>query len=163
MQASDAILQAYDFSQMVLTSYLSDFTDAELLTRSNPGGNHVAWQLGHLISSEIQLLESIVPGHTITLPEKFAENHSKENIQSDDASDFLTKDEYLTLFANVKNATFKALTTQSAEDLMKPAPDFLQSMCPNVGGVFVLIATHAMMHAGQLVPIRRSLNKPIVI
>lgn len=163
MDAREAIEQAYGFSQMVLTTYVNDLTDSELLTRPSKDCNHVAWQLGHLISSEIQLLESIVPGHSVSLPEGFAEKHSKENKDSDAASDFVSKDEYLRLFGEVKEATFAALSSQSVEDLAQPAPEFLASMCPNRGGVFILIATHAMMHVGQFVPVRRQLGKPVVI
>jgi hypothetical protein len=163
MDARTPIEQAYGFSQMVLSSYVNDLTDAELLTRPGEGCNHIAWQLGHLIASEIQLLESIVPGHAVTLPEGFAAKHSKENIDSDDPSDFATKDEYLRLFNEVKEATFAALQSQTAADLAQPAPEFLASMCPNRCGVFVLIATHAMMHVGQFVPVRRKLGKPVVI
>lgn len=163
MDARTAIEQAYGFSEMVLTSYVNDFTDAELLTRPGKDCNHVAWQLGHLICSEVQLLESIVPGHAVTLPEGFVEKHSKENKDSDTASDFTTVAEYLRLFGELKKATFAALSTQTADDLAEPAPEFLASMCPNRCAVFILIATHAMMHVGQFVPVRRQLGKPIVI
>lgn len=163
MDAKVAIEQTYGFSQMVLTSYVNDLTDAELLTRPGKDCNHVAWQLGHLITSEIQLLESIAPGHGVSLPEGFAEKHSKENKDSDTASDFASKDEYLRLFGEIKEATFAALSEQSDEDMAQPAPEFLESMCPNRCGVFVLIANHAMMHVGQFVPVRRQLGKPVVI
>lgn len=163
MHAKDAIQNAYGFSQMVLSSYVSDLTDEELLTRPCDGCNHVAWQLGHLIASECGLLSSVAPGFAIELPEGFAEKHGKENAGSDAPSDFLGKDEYMALFAKLKEANEKALEAQSDEDLEKDAPEHLQQICPNVGGVFVLIATHAMMHVGQFVPVRRMLGKPVLI
>lgn len=162
MHGKDAIKNAYEFSQMVLSSYVGDLSDAELLTRPE-GCNHVAWQLGHLISSEGGLLESIAPGKSASLPEGFAEKHSKETTSSDNAADFATREEYMELFGKIKEATFAALDAQSDEDLAAPAPEHLQGICPNVGGVFVLIATHAMMHVGQFVPVRRALGKPVVI
>ena len=67
------------------------------------------------------------------------------------------------LWGKVKAATFAALDGMSDEDLDKPAPEELQSFCPTVGSTFVLIGTHPMMHAGQMVPIRRKLEKPIVM
>lgn len=163
MDAKAVIEQVYGFSQMVLTGYVNDLTDQELLSRPCDGCNHVAWQLGHLIASEVQLLESVVPGAGISLPEGFAEKHSKENKDSDKAEDFATKDEYLSLFGQIKDATFAALAGQTDDDLAQPAPEFLQSMCADRCGVFVLIANHAMMHVGQFVPVRRQLGKPIVI
>ncbi|MCS7468268.1 DinB family protein [Stieleria sp. ICT_E10.1] len=163
MHGKDAIRSAYQLSRMITTSYVSDLTDEELLTRPAKGCNHVAWQLGHLISAECGLLNSIAPGFAIELPEGFAEKHGKENTTSDDPSDFATKDEYLAYFQQLQEAAFKALDAQSDEDLAKDAPEHLRQICPTVGGVFVLIATHPMMHAGQFVPVRRVLDKPVLI
>lgn len=163
MHGKDAIRSAYEVSRMVLSSYAGDLSDQELLMRPGEGCNHLAWQLGHLISSERQLLDSVAPGFSAALPEGFAEKHGKENTSSDNPDDFLSRDEYLALFAENKEATFKALDAQSDEDLAKPAPEFLQQICPNVGAVFILIATHPMMHAGQFVPVRRKTGKPVLI
>ncbi|EMI45872.1 DinB family protein [Rhodopirellula sp. SWK7] len=163
MNAFDILKQTYSTSQMVLTSYVSDLTGAELLTRPGEGCNHIAWQLGHLIVSEGSLLDSIIPGHSITLPEGFAENHSRENVASDDASQFATTEEYLALFAQLKEATFAAIDSLSVEDLDKPAPEHLAKMFPTLGSILVLVTTHPMMHVGQVVPVRRKLGKPIVI
>lgn len=163
MHGKDAIRNAYELSQMVLTSYVNDLSDEELLSRPAEGCNHIAWQLGHLISSECGLLDAAAPGFSIELPEGFAEKHGKENTSSDDAADFCSKDEYLGYFTKLKEATFKGLDAQTDEDLAKAAPEHFQSICPNMGGLFVLIATHAMMHVGQMVPVRRKLGKPIVI
>ncbi len=145
-----------------MNSYLSDLTDAELLTRPDEKCNHVAWQLGHLIASECQLLEMVSQGESAELPEGFADQHSKETAGLDDASKFYTKQEYLDLFEKVHAATLEALGKYSDEDLDKPGPEKFAEMFPTVGHVFVLIATHGMMHAGQIVPVRRKLGKPIL-
>ncbi|MCO8120383.1 DinB family protein [Stieleria sp. TO1_6] len=163
MHAKDAICNAYDLSRMVLTSYVNDLTDEELLKRPAEGCNSIAWQLGHLIVAEGGLLSGVAPGYSIDLPEGFAEKHSTENKSSDDPNDFLGKDEYLAYFEKLKVATAAALDAQSDDDLDKDPPEHLKQICPNVGGVFMLIATHPMMHVGQFVPVRRMLNKPIVI
>ena len=163
MNAKDAIKQAYELSQMVLNSYVADFTDEELLQRPAGSCNHIAWQLGHLITSECNLLNMVAPGAAPELPVGFADNHNKETCGNNELSDFCTKDQYLELYGQAKAATFAALDAMSEEDLAKEAPEDLRSICPNVGGVFMLISTHPMMHAGQFVPVRRNLNKPIVI
>ena len=61
MNAKDAIRDTLSLSHMVLTKYLDDLTDADLMRRPGPGCNHIAWQLGHLISSECWLLNVIRP------------------------------------------------------------------------------------------------------
>ena len=62
MNAKDAFKLSMDMSDFVLKTYVSDLTDGELLTHAVKGVNHLAWQLGHLISSEQQLLSAICPG-----------------------------------------------------------------------------------------------------
>lgn len=163
MNTKDAIKQTYGFSQMVLNGYIGDFADEDLMQRPADGCNHLAWQLGHLISSEGNLLNMIAPDSAIALPDGFADAHGKENASSDDASQFHTKAEYLDLFAKSQAATFAALDGMSDEDLDKPGPEEMQGFCPTVGSMFVLIGTHVMMHVGQIVPVRRRLDKPIVM
>ncbi len=163
MDAKDAIRSSANFSSMVLNSYISDLDDADLMRRPGAGCNHLAWQLGHLISSEVQLLEMVAPGKGAELPEGFAEAHSKDNSQSDDPAAFHTKGEYQALFEKVRSATMAALDACPASDLDNPSPESFRDFCPTVGDMYVLIATHPMMHAGQFVIVRRQLDKPILM
>ena len=163
MNTQEAIGTTLQTSSMILSSYLGDLSDADLLTRPTEGCNHLAWQLGHLISSECSLLEMVCPGAAAELPEGFAEKHSKETIGLDDPAKFCTKQEYLDLFDKVHAATLAALGKMSDDDLDQPGPEHFAEMFPTVGHLFVLIATHGMMHAGQIVPVRRKLGKPVVI
>jgi hypothetical protein len=163
MKCHDAIKATLGTSNMVLTRYVSDLTDAELLQRPGPGCNHLAWQLGHLISSESGLLNSIQPGAGPELPAGFAQKHGKENVASDNPADFCTRQEYLDLAEQMHAATLKLLDTFSEADLDRPGPEHFRKMFPTVGSIFLLIATHPMMHAGQFVPVRRALGKPVVI
>lgn len=162
MKAQEVLKTNHDMSTMVLKSYISDLSDAELMSRPGPGCNHIAYQLGHLIASECHLLESVVPGAAAKLPDGFAEKHSKENAHCDDAAQFFSKDEYLEQLDRVQAATTAALDKITDTQLDAPAPDEFISWCPTVGAMFVIITTHRMMHVGQFVPIRRALNKPIL-
>ena len=84
MQTKDAIRATMDLSSMVFKGYLNDLDDSQLLARPGEGCNHLAWQVGHLIASEVSLLDSICPGKAAELPAGFAEAHSKETATSDD-------------------------------------------------------------------------------
>lgn len=163
MNAQEARKRAAKTSDMVIASYSGDLSDAELLPRPGPGCNHLAWQLGHLIASECQLLSSVCPGAAPELPPGFAENHAKEAAASDDPSQFCTLAEYQQLQAKVREATAAAIDTLSAEDLDQPGPEHMRDFCPTVGDLLMLVAMHPMMHAGQFVPARRALGKPVVI
>lgn len=163
MNARDAIRAAAQTSTMVLKTYVADLSDADLMLRPGPGCNHLAWQLGHLISSECALLEMVQPGAAAKLPEGFSDKHKKEHAGSDDPAQFCTKQEYLDLMDQVQAATFAALEKVSESDLDQPGPEAFRSMFPTKGHVYLLIATHQLMHAGQFVPVRRKLGKPVVI
>lgn len=163
MNTHDAIKSSMDLSLFVLQQYVSDLTDAELLQRPAPGCNHLAWQLGHLISSEAGLLNSVCPGKAVELPAGFAEQHSKEQAGNDDPKAFCTKQEYLDLFTQVRQATLAALNSLSDSDLDQPAPEHLRKMFPTVGAVVTLVGVHPLMHAGQFVVARRQLGKPVLI
>ena len=162
MQSKDAIRAAMDISFTVFKGYLSDLDDAEMMCRPGPGCNHLAWQCGHLTAAEVRLLESICPGKAAELPAGLAEAHSKETAGSDDASQFLSKDEYLGLMDQVRESTLAALDELSDDELDVPSPESFRSFCPTVGHMLILIGTHPMMHAGQIVPVRRQLDKPVM-
>ena len=163
MNVQAAIRSSATLSDTVLKSYISDVDDSELMTRPGEGCNHLAWQLGHLIASEVQLLEGIAPGKAIELPEGFVEAHSKEKTGDDDASHFMSKQEYIDLYDRVRKASIAALDGASDDDLEAPAPESMRAFCPTVGDMYILIASHPMMHAGQFAVARRKLSKPILM
>lgn len=163
MNAKDVIRSTAGVSSMILQTYVGDLEDAELMQRPAEGCNHLAWQLGHLISAECDLLNSIQPGAAAELPEGFAEKHSKETVAENDPAKFCTKQEYLDLMEKVRSATLAAIETMDESELEKPAPEHFRKMFPTAGHVLILIATHQLMHAGQFVPVRRALGKPITI
>jgi hypothetical protein len=163
MNAKDVLRSTMALSQTVITKYVDDLTDAEILQRPGPGCNHVAWALGHLIASEVGLLSGICPGKAAELPAGFTEKHDKKNAASDNPADFLSCRGYLDLFAQVRTATLAAMDQMSDAELDEPGPEHFRKMLPTKGHVLMLIGTHPMMHAGQFVPLRRRLGKPVVI
>lgn len=162
MNSKDAIKAAMELSSMVYKGYLADLDDAEMLQRPAEGCNHFAYQTGHLIASEVGLLESICPGKAAALPDGFAEAHSKDAAASDDAKQFHSRDEYMTLWEDVRASTVAALDGLSDDDLDADSPEHMRNFCPTVGHMFVLIGTHPLMHAGQAVPLRRQTGKPVL-
>jgi uncharacterized damage-inducible protein DinB len=163
MNTKAAIRANMDLGLMVLNTYISDLSDADLLRRPGPGCNHLAWQLGHLINSEAFLLNMVCPGQAATLPEGFAAQHAKEASASDDPAKFRTKQEYVDLFQRVRASTLAALEKLSDADLDRPSPESFRERFPTVGHMLTLIASHPTMHAGQFVVVRRLLGKPVLI
>lgn len=160
MNARDAIKASYAMPDSICKSYLGDLSDSDLLTRPVPGANHIAWQLGHLLSAEHMFVDAVCPGVMPKLPAGFAEKHNKDTATSDNPKDFYKKDEYMKVLDDVRAATLKALDTVKESDLDNPGPEKYRDFCPTVASVFLMQPTHWMMHAGQWAVVRRKLGKP---
>ncbi len=162
MTAKDVIKNTISTCHEVLMAYLSDLNDADLMVRSVPGANHIAWQLGHLVSSEHQMMADA--GFDMPdLPDGFAESHTPETSKSDDPGKFHTKDQYLQWMQQQRDATMSTLETIPEAGLDKQTPESMKEYAPNVAAVFNIIGIHAMMHGAQFVPVRRKLGKPVLI
>ena len=55
-----------------------------------------------------------------------------------------------------------ALAATPETDLDQPSPEPMREYAPTIGVVFNLVGMHMMMHAGQFVPVRRKLGKPVL-
>lgn len=162
MTPKDVIKNSIDMGHEVLTTYLSDLSDADLMVRPVPEANHLAWQLGHLIVSEHQMLAEA--GYKMPdLPEGVVESYTKETSASNDPAKFHKKEQYLAWLAHQRAGTLAALAATPEKDLDKPSPESMRGYAPTVGVMFNLVGIHEMMHAAQFVAVRRKLGKPVLI
>ena len=160
MNSVDLLRRTIEFSNSVCSAYLSDLTDEELMMRPVEGANHIAWQLGHLIVSEHNLINIVCPGSMPDLPDGFENQYESEHSASDSPSDFHSKDQFFAAFAEQRNATLSALDQLSPDELMAPAPNNIHDLCQTVAEVFALQGQHWLMHGGQWAILRRKLGKP---
>src|SRR6185295_10698064 len=107
MDLKQAIRGSLTQSDFIVNGYLADLTPKEMMARSCPGVNHIAWQLGHLIQSERYLVNQAFPGKVDSLPEGFEARHKKDTAGVDDAGRFLSKDEYLNIAKQVRGQTLR--------------------------------------------------------
>lgn len=162
MNSKQAFRSSMNVSDFLVYRYLEDITPEELLARPAPGANHIAWQLGHLISAERNLVEAAAPGSMPELPAGFADRHKKEKAASDNRADYLSKDEYLRLAKEIRAATLRALERLSEADLDKPATGRVPPFVKCAGDCFATIGPHWSLHAGQWVVLRRKLGRPVM-
>jgi uncharacterized damage-inducible protein DinB len=159
LTVKDMIRNQFVFGDMLIQTYLGDLSDADLIVRSVPGANHIAWQMGHLISSSQNILKAL--GHeSDPLPTGFTEAHAKETASCDDSARFPTKAEYLRLHGLMLAAMNSALDKTPDSVLEEPGPESMREYAPTKAATFMLLGNHMAMHAGQFVPIRRKLGKP---
>jgi hypothetical protein len=157
----ELIRQGFARSQMVTNMLLGDLEDADLLVRPVPGANHIAWQMGHVITACRHFGEMIKPGCMPPLPDGFAEKYTKDTSSSDNPDDFVSKDEYLRLIDQQRQAMLSLLDQLADDELEAGADESLKSICQTVGDVFGLAADHEMMHSGQYSTVRRKLGKAV--
>ncbi len=147
----------------LLKMELADFTDAEMLCRPVPKANHALWQLGHLVNSEVTLMNAAVPGSVPALPEDFAQRFGHDMTGCDDAAKFgYNKQQLLDLYAKVRQASIQWIKTAKLPELDKPGPEKYLRLVPTLGHLAMLIPGHANMHIGQIQVIRRALGKPVL-
>lgn len=158
--AASIIKSSLDSSAFCINAYLADLSDADLMVRPVPGINHIAWQLGHLIVSEYELINQVCPNSMPALPEGFAARYSKESAGIDDASKFDKKETFLRLMNEQREGTVAALSKVSDAELERESPEAIRNYAPTVGATFALIGSHWMMHSGQWVVVRRKLGRP---
>lgn len=159
MNVHEALRGAIAGADSITTAYLNDLNDADLMVRPVLGVNHIAWQLGHLIAAENDMVGQTCPGAMPALPAGFAEKYTNDTAASDDPKAFLRKDDYLRLYRQQREATLKALDSLTEADFDRPAPERFRHFVPTIGGIFNMQATHWLMHAGQWAVVRRKLGR----
>jgi len=158
MDARGVLRLVMEYGDMVTRAYVEDLSDADLLVRSVPASNHIAWQLGHMIAGTAHMLAEL--GHKApALPEGFQAAYGKDTAASDDPAQFATKATYLALMEEVKAACLAAIDATPESALDQPAPESMREYAPTVASVLCLLGGHWLMHVGQFVPIRRKLGK----
>ncbi len=163
MNACKVVETALTSTQGLPNWYVGDLSDADLLIRPVPGANHIAWQFGHLIASEIHLVkEQFSNAPYPELPAGFAEQHSKETAAQESPKGFLGKAQYLELFNKVREATKAVAAKLSDADLDRATTGKMAEFAPTLAAWFLLVSNHTLMHAGQFTVVRRKLGKPIV-
>jgi hypothetical protein len=159
MNAKQVLRQLVESCDFLVRAYVGDLSDADLLVRSVPGTNHIAWQLGHMIGGTAKMLREM--GHKgPVLPAGFAEGYTKDTAGIDDPSRFATKEQYLALLDQAKAAILAAIDATPDAALDQPGPETMREYAPTVMSALMLQGTHWLMHAGQFVPIRRKLGRP---
>ncbi|WP_435016383.1 DinB family protein [Tundrisphaera sp. TA3] len=164
MDAKVPCRQTLQGSDMFVGMYLKDLSDEDILIKPLPGMNPIAWQLGHLISVERMILETIQPGSSPALPEGFDAAHGKGKGQAEPPAGFSTLAEYQALWKAQRDATLALLEAQSDADLDKPNPvERLRHRATTLAELFNFIGLHTMLHVGQFVAVRRAKERPIAL
>jgi hypothetical protein len=146
----------------MLTQFLGDLSDDDVLVRPVPAANNIAWQVGHLIAIEA-MLRDMLPGATYPeVPAGLNACADGKTAKTAPPGGYLKKAEYVDWFKKVRSATIANVDRLSEADLDKPTPGDFAAWAPTLGALLVLTANHTLMHGGQFSVVRRALNKPVL-
>lgn len=162
MTGTEVLKAALTSTQFAFNMYLGDLSDADILVRPVPSANNIAWQLGHLITSEAWLLKEL-PGATYPETGLALSDYGKETAQSGPKGGYLTKAQYLDAFTKVRAASIANVARLNDADLDKPNTNVLAKFAPRLGDLVLLVSNHTLMHGGQFTVVRRALGKPVVM
>ena len=157
--AKDMIRSTIGMADMVLTTYLEDLTDDDLLLAPVEGMNPIAWQLGHLIAGEREWVDKVKLGACPPLAEGFEAAHGKETASPNPFKPFASKADYLKAW-KAQNAATLAVLDALPDDQLDAATGI--DFAPTNAVLFNVIGGHALGHIGQFVAVRRKLGKKVV-
>src|SRR5436190_1863525 len=120
MHAKDVLKEALISTQNLTQMYFADLSDQELLVHPVPSANHIAWQMGHLINSEVALGQQLPGAKYPDLPASLKGQTQKMSSRETPPGGYLKKADYLDWFNKVRGASIAAVERMSDADLDKP-------------------------------------------
>jgi hypothetical protein len=161
MTGKEALKALLTSTQSMVPMYFKDLSDSDIQTPPVPGANNIAWQMGHLIASEVALGQAI-GGQYPDLPPELKILGKTETAKTNPDGGKLPVSGYLDWFSRVRNATVAAVDKMSDADLDRPNNGPMKDFAPTVGHLVVLVGNHTFMHVGQFSVVRRALKKPVL-
>jgi hypothetical protein len=157
---NEVLADIYQQQLELLKLHLADFSEADMLKRPCNAANHTAWMLGHLATSEAELINIATPGAIRELDAALRERHSSEGAKLDDG--FRSKDELLRVFEDTRSKSIEWVEKLTDADMKRDMPKQFENFAPTVAHLAHMIPLHATMHLGQIQAIRRALGKPVL-
>lgn len=157
----DAILYSLRASEVLLHRYVGDLKPAEWHVPPCPGGNTVAWVVGHLALIEYRRVTAFGGADLPPLPAGVAERYGQTKQAAGDQSALDDRDTLLGLFATVRAALVAAVKAAPVEKLSEPPPT-ANPLAADLGESVLFMGLHASLHLGQVTVIRRQLGYPPV-
>ena len=163
MTGKDAIKYALQSTHGWSDMYLSDLSDADLLVRPVPAANHIAWQLGHLISAEVHLLTAVLAGREVAPAAGRLRGEAQQGERPASTPPTSSSRRASTSACTAgPGGDDRRLEKLSDADLDRPTTGDMAKFAPTVGALLLLNANHTMMHVGQFTAVRRKLGKPVL-
>lgn len=161
----DLVCQQIAFARKYTLSLLADIPDAEWFWQPQPGGTHIAWQVGHLAMAQYGLCLFRMRGRheedVRLMPSAFRKKYSKGSVPDPDPAAQPTPAEIRTVFERVYQQAMDELPCFGPELLDQPVEE-PYAVYPTRLGSLYFCPLHEMMHAGQIGLLRRLMGRPTI-
>lgn len=163
MTAIQLIRQSMVHNRAFLLKLVADMDDRQLLHRPAGGrGNNALWNLGHVFGGEARM--AAWGGASVSVPPlACGEAFARGSEPSDDPACNPTRQVLLDYAAAVRDQTLAALDEMTDAELDQPPVGNAPPLFATRGFCWQVVATHEMMHAGQITVIRKELSLPPVL
>lgn len=162
MQPADVVAVQLEMGQWLLEQALNDLSADEWFHQPVPGAGHAAWLLGHIATSEDRLV-ALLTGGVPALDPSLRDVLGGQSEASQDRSRYPAPADLLAMFRSVRQRSLDSLRSVPPEAWDEPAPEGIRGQARTKGAGWALLPTHHYWHAGQILMIRRALNKPKIL
>lgn len=158
----DAMVYSLTTSKMLMHRMIDDLKPGEWEVQPIPGGNTIAWILGHLTMTDRRHLTWLGATDLPAIPEGFAERFPTTRAPAGKQTGLGEPRALVALFDAHRDRLIAALPTVDASKWSNP-PSFQTPMFRDVGEATLFMGLHTSFHIGQISLIRRHLGYPPVV
>jgi len=149
--------------EYLFDKFTSDLSDAEYFKLPAKNTNHIAWNLGHIATSEDSMVAAVT-GSPMKFDEKLHERFGGSSECLDDPAQYPSRGEIDEMRRNARANAIEQLKMFDEAKWDNPAPEgWPADLFPTLGSVWALLATHQFWHIGQITVCRQTLGKPRVL
>ncbi len=143
---------------------LEDIEEARWFAAPAPGVQHIAWQVGHLGSSQVALIHARCCGKSPDdcLPAGFREKFGRGSKPVPDGTAYPSIESIRGTFDRVHAETLELIRSFDADRLDEPATGEPHPMFKTKGECIATTISHETFHAGQIALTRRIFGKAAI-
>jgi len=143
-------------------SLLEDVDESKWFDAPGPKLGHIAWQVGHLASSQIILVHMRCFGKEYAgcAPAEYQKLFGRGSTPVADPAAYPPISRIREFFSRIHGECLDMIAKMPTPELDKPAGAEPHPMFTNKAGAIGMAAMHECFHAGQIAMIRRLMGKP---
>lgn len=163
ISVKEMLLAQLGTGEYLFDKFTSDLSDAEYFKVPAANTNHVAWNIGHIATSEDSMVAAVTGGSM-----KFSQDLHKMFGGSsecfEDAAKYPSRGEIDEMRQNARANAIEQIKMFDEAKWNDPAPQgWPTDLFPTLGSVWALLATHQFWHIGQITVCRQTLGKSRVL